>query len=143
VVDTIAKAIHLHGLDSEVYHCPLNPQHVDLVVIPALKVAVLKEIPGLNFRPQDVATINEIKIYNLNHYLQAETLDQYQKHISNGQQRFWAAIDLALKNIAAAKAEHDVLESYYVPAMDFGAINDKRAEVLGKILSRSSLKTRG
>lgn len=135
VVETIAKAIYLHGLDSEVYHCPLNPEAVDLVVIPALRVAVLKEIPGLNFIPQDVASINEVKMYNLNQYLSTGTLEQYRDSINNAQKRFWAAIERALKHIAAAKEEHDVLENYYVPAMDFAAINTKRMEVLEKILS--------
>ena len=44
VVGTIADAMHMHGLDTEVYHCAFEPTAVDLVIIPELKIAVLKII---------------------------------------------------------------------------------------------------
>lgn len=134
VVGTIAKIVHLQGIDSEVYHYPLVPEDVDLLVIPSQRAAVLREIPELNFIPQEVASISEIKVYNLNQYLCTTTLATYRDEINDGQRRFAAAINGALKHIASAKAEHDVLENYYIPAMDFNAINDRRNKVLEEIL---------
>lgn len=134
IVGTITDAINIHGLDSEVYHCALEPEEVDLVVIPSMKVAVLKDVPSVNFKPQDLPGIKQIKKYNLDKFIDANILTIYDKEIRCCNERFHAAICRAISYIAAAKAEHDVLEKYYIPAMDFDAINAKRDEILQRIL---------
>ena len=134
VVGTVAKAIHMHGLDTEVYHCAFEPTAVDLVVIPALKMAVMKDIPGINLKIQDIPGLKKVKIKDLNQYLVPEILAVYDKEIKCAGERLNAALCRAISYIAAAKAEHDVMETYYILAMDFEAINAKRDEVLARIL---------
>ncbi|GAB6158412.1 PRK06851 family protein [Desulfotomaculum varum] len=134
VVGTIAKAMHMHGLDTEVYHCAFEPTAVDLVIMPALNIAVLKDVPGINLRIQDIPGLKKVKIKDLNQYLDRLTLSLYDKEIKCAGERFNAAIGRAISYIAAAKAEHDVMEQYYIPAMDFAAINAKRDELLARIL---------
>ncbi len=134
IVGIIADTVKRHGLNSEVYHCPLDPEEADLLVIPMLKTAVLKDIPGLNFKPQDMAGIKRIKVYNLDQYLNKDTLTEYRQEIKCCHERLHSALCRAIKYIAKAKAEHDILEAYYIPAMNFAAINAKRDEILQRIL---------
>ncbi|MTI80316.1 MAG: hypothetical protein FH758_05440 [Firmicutes bacterium] len=134
VVGTIADAMHMHGLDTEVYHCAMEPEEVDLVVIPSMKTAVLKNVPGINFKPQDVASIEKVKMFNLNQFLDPDILAVYDKEIKCCHERLNSAIGRALGYIAAAKKEHDVMEEYYIPAMDFDAINARRDEILQRVL---------
>ena len=65
----------------------------------------------------------------------SEILDEYKKEIASCKERFWAAFKRAVHYIGEAKRVHDEVEGYYIPNMDFPAINAKRDEVLEKILS--------
>lgn len=134
VVGAVAKASHMHGLDTDVYHCTFEPTAVDLVVVPDMKVAVMKDIPGINFKIQYIPGLKKVKIKDLNQYLDPDILAVYDKEIKCGGERLNSALCRAISYIAAAKAEHDVMEQYYIPAMDFEAINAKRDEVLARIL---------
>ncbi|MBM7855431.1 hypothetical protein JOC37_001826 [Desulfohalotomaculum tongense] len=134
IVETVADAIHMHGLDTEVYHCAMEPEKVDLVVIPAMNTAVLKDVPGINFKPQEVTNIKKIKMFNLDKFINQNILAVYAKEIKCCSERLHSAICRALGCIAAAKEEHDAMEKYYIPAMDFDAINAKRDEILQRIL---------
>ncbi|SHK68919.1 PRK06851 family protein [Desulforamulus aeronauticus] len=137
VVGTIARAMHMHGMDTEVYHCAFEPTAVDVVVVPELKIAVLKNIPGIDLKIQDLPGLKKVKIKDLNQHLDPDVLAVYGKEIQCCNERLPSAIGRAISYIAAAKAEHDVMEQYYVPAMDFEAINAKRDEILERILKYS------
>jgi len=134
VVGTVARVMHMHGLDTDVYHCSFEPTAVDLVVIPAMKTAVMKDIPGINFKIQYIPGLKKVRIKDLNQYLDPNVLAVYDKEIKCAGERLHSALCRAISYIAAAKAEHDVMETYYIPAMDFEAINAKRDEVLARIL---------
>ncbi|AQS60112.1 PRK06851 family protein [Desulforamulus ferrireducens] len=134
VVGTLAKAMHIHGLDTEVYHCAFEPTAVDLVIMPALKIGIMKDIPGIDFKLQDISGLRKIKIRDLNQYLDQSVLAVYDKEIKCARERLHSALCRAIGYIAAAKAEHDIMEQYYIPAMDFEAINAKRGEILARIL---------
>lgn len=134
IVGTIADAVNMHGLDTEVYHCTLEPEEVDLVVIPSMKIAVLKDIPTINFKPQDIPNIKQVKVFNLDQFLDQDIVAVYDTEIKCCNERLQSALCRAISYIAAAKAEHDVMERYYIPAMNFDAINTKRNEILQRIL---------
>lgn len=134
VAGTIAQAMHMHGLNTEVYHCALEPTAVDLVVVPELKVAVLKDIPGIDLMLQGIPGLKKVKIKDLNQHLKQDVLVVYEKEIKCANERLHSAIGRAISYIAAAKAEHDVLEQLYIPFMNFEAISAKRDETLARIL---------
>ncbi|ABO51330.1 ATPase [Desulforamulus reducens MI-1] len=133
-IGTIAQALYIHGLDTEVYHCAFEPTKVDLLVVPDLQIAVLKDIPGINLKIQDIPGLKKVKFKDLGQYLDPKLLSVYDKEIKCAFERLHSAIGRATSYIAAAKAEHDVMEEYYIPAMDFDAINVKRDEILARIL---------
>jgi len=94
----------------------------------------MKDIPGIDFKPQDIPSIKKIKIYNLNQHLDDSILTAYNNEIKSARERLFAAIGRTISYLARAKAEHDLLETYYVPVMNFEAVNAKREEILARVL---------
>lgn len=92
VIGAIAKAVHTRGLDTNVFHCPLVPDNIDLVLIPQQGCAVMKDIPGIEFKAQNVPSITKVKLYNLNQYLNESILAVYDSEIDSARKRLSAAI---------------------------------------------------
>lgn len=134
LVETVARAAHARGLDTEVYHCALEPHRADLVVIPAVKAAVLKDVDEVNFQPGTVPGLR-VAAYDLDVFLDRSRLAQYEVELMSAEQRFTAALNRAVRYISESKKTHDHLETFYIPAMDFAAVDRRRDEILERILA--------
>jgi len=130
----LADAAHLRGLETEVYHCALEPHRIDLLLIPSLKTGALKRVDEIKFQPNAVPGLRT-KVYDLNKFLNQSVLESYQDEINDARECFQKAFNNAISHISAAKRLHDRLESYYIPAMDFLAVEQKRKKVLARILN--------
>ncbi len=137
LVERVARAAHNKGLGTEVYHCTFEPKKVDLVVIPEVKTAVLKDVPEVGFDPATVPGLR-ITIHSLDAYVRRPVLEQYAVELMGAKARFAAALERAVRYIRDAKLTHDYLEGFYVPAMDFTAIDRKRQEITKRILDYSA-----
>lgn len=133
LVETVARAAHQKGLDTEVYHCAFEPLKTDMVVIPKVRTAVLKDVEEVGFQPQHGSGMRIIT-YNLDAYLDRPALEHYAAGMMSARSRFGAALRRAVRYIGDAKLMHDYLESFYVPAMDFAAIDRKRQQITKRIL---------
>ncbi len=133
LVETVARAAHSRGLDTEVYHCAFEPHKVDLVIIPKVRTAVLKDVEELGFQP-NYGSGKRVVTYSLDAYLNRPALEHYAAGMMSARSRFGAALRRAVRYIGDAKLMHDYLESFYVPAMDFAAIDRKRQEITKRIL---------
>lgn len=134
VIGIVAQAAQSRGLDTNTFHCPLAPEDIDMIIIPQQRYAVMKDIPDLKFKAQSIPSITKVKLYNLDQYLNDAILKLYTPEIDSAQKRLAEAIDRAINYIAKAKAEHDRLENYYLPAMNFNDMNAKRDQILADIL---------
>lgn len=134
MIDRVASTASENGLDIEVYHCSLDADKLDCVVIPILKVAVVNGSKPLEFNPNLVESISSIKTINLNKFILPEILKDSEEDMLAAEERFWAGFNRAIKFISQAKFLHDQMETYYIPAMDFEAINTKRTEIFQRIL---------
>lgn len=119
------------GIDSEAYHCPLDPNKLDFLVIPQLRVAFINGTEPLivdlsNFKTAEV---------DFDQFLDPDVVEVYEKEIASCKERFWKAYNRAVFYISEAKRIHDEMEEYYIPNMDFAAINAKREEILKRILA--------
>lgn len=130
----IANQAQTLGLNTEVYHCSFVPQNVDFVIIPRLSAAVANLSTPITFDPNCLPKLSACREINLSAFMDDTILAQYAGEIEDCRARFAAAFDRAVGFLSRAKAEHDLMETYYVPAMDFAAINAKRDEILARIL---------
>jgi len=134
LIGKIADQAGTLGLFTEVYHCSFVPQNVDIIVIPQLSTAVANLSSPISFDPNCLPKLTSFKEINLSAFISENVLTQYAEEIAGCQTRFEAAFNRAVNFLSRAKAEHDIMESYYVPAMDFAAINVKRDEILARVL---------
>ncbi|MGI6685729.1 MAG: PRK06851 family protein [Bacillota bacterium] len=133
LIKKIADGAVERGYQADLYHCALDPDSLDMVVIPQLGIAVLDgSIPHLEDpeRPGD-------RIIDMLEAFDANLVRQESKKLVEVQKEFDHLMDEAVGNIAQAKRLHDKLEGYYVKAMDFEAVEQKRKQVMYKILNQS------
>lgn len=134
LISTVSSTATSNGLDTEVYHCSLNPDRLDSVIIPELKVAVINGSEPLDFNPNSINSLTIIKNIDLNQFVKNNVLNIYKEEMLSAKDRFWSGFNRAVQFINRAKTTHDEMENYYIPNMDFDAINVKRAEILQRIL---------
>jgi hypothetical protein len=76
---------------------------------------------------------------NLTEYIDKEKITEYGHEILSAKFRYQACLDRAVAYIRQAKLTHDYVESSYIQAMNFDAINAKREEILARILDKSDI----
>lgn len=135
LLQKIATLANQLGLDTEVYNQPFDPSKLDMVLIPTLKTAVLSNSEPIEFKPDNLTNLKLIKEINLDECINQNLLSKYTKEIAETKVRFWSSFNRAVKYLSRAKALHDDLETLYIPAMDFQAINSKRDETLQRVLA--------
>ena len=123
------------GLDCEAYHCPLEPAKLELLYFPSLYIGVLRLNERLNFNPGVIQNLDSVEILDFNQYLDKAVCSEFEEDINEAKKRIRDSLDRAWKKLKNAKIIHDLLEEYYVPAMDFTAVNIKRENILSAILA--------
>lgn len=129
----IAERAALYGLKIEYYHNTLEPEKLDLIILPDLKIALVIDCEPYAYTPNfkgKIITLNFEQSLNVTRLVQdcGEAIQDCQIRVNQH-------IARALKNSSLAKETHDLLETYYVPAMNFPGVENKLKLVLEKILS--------
>lgn len=126
VLEYIADEATRRGLDVEILHTPLNPEKIEHLLIPELKVALLtsNEITNIEFHGEE---------YDMDSLLDANYIEEKQDDIDDVSSIFYILLQKGLDCIKRAKDLHDELEEFYVPNMDFNKADQIYEEVLNKI----------
>jgi hypothetical protein len=122
-----------YGLDIEYYHNTLDPEKLDLIILPALRIAFVINAEPYTYTPKfegEILTLDFEQSLNV-----AQLMGDCGEEIRDCQQRVNQHISRAQRHSDKAKATHDILEKYYVPAMNFADIEKKRNSILEKILT--------
>lgn len=130
----IAILAQQKGFATELYHCPIDPNKLDALLIPELQIAIINASPPHSYNLKTANTLINLKVINFNDYLDYENLKPYQKELSEDKEKFDIALDNAIEFLKRAKNIHDHLESYYIAAINFEQVNIVKEEILKKIL---------
>lgn len=118
----------------EVYHCALDPDKIDHLIIPQLKTAVLNSVT-----PHILEPTGEDRVIETDAYVKKPGR-RLEKERDLARKLYEHTFNAAVDYISRAREVHQELESYYIPNMRFGEINRLAETVLQKILAyRSSL----
>ena len=124
ILKKVAERAIEYGYNVDVYHEPLEPLKIESVVIEELDLAI---------------TTNERFIdrekLNLNKLLNTEILEAYKEELRESEELFNGMLDDARINLGKSKKNHDIIESYYIPNIDFEGINKLTSELIEKILN--------
>ena len=127
-LENIRRASVERGFYTESYYCALQPEKLEHLVIPEADAAF--------------ATVNEYhdadidcyKKIDFNSRLNREIIDDYEEELRFGKEKFDELLNRAIYTIGKAKALHGHLEKYYIPNMDFKALQHRVDNILVRIL---------
>lgn len=125
----VAMAAVERGYYTEIYHCPLNPEKAEHLVIPELSVALTKSIEPHSYLPAPEDTV-----IDMDEYLDPEIASTYAPLIAENEEIFSGLFERAIRFIGQAKEKHDVMEVFYIQSMDFEGISELCKATLDRIL---------
>lgn len=124
---TLLEAVYTRaqqkGLDVEVYHFPLIIDKLQAVYIPALDLAITTS-----------ARFKDKKEIDLNTCIDEDKLKKYIDDVKIDKDLVDYLMNNAISNLKRAKFNHDIVEDYYVPAMDFNKVELLKDEIINRIL---------
>jgi len=111
------------GLDAQAFYCPMSPNmKIEHIYVPQTEQF---------FTIENAESSGDAHTIDLNQYADIQKLPQ--SVVADIETQNMLA-DKAVSVLAAAKSEHDVLESYYAPYMDFLHISELADTVVEKFL---------
>ncbi|TCT14216.1 hypothetical protein EDC18_10612 [Natranaerovirga pectinivora] len=113
------------GLFVEVLHTPLIPEKIMTVIIKDLKIA---------FTTSDLLKEKAYQLINTDHYLDREYLKVYEEDIKEDKKVFNELIDIGINNIKNAKKNHDIIEAFYIPNMNFDGYDQLRDDIVNRMI---------
>lgn len=140
LLNIFAESAVYRGLDVEEYYCPMRPEtKIEHLIVPELSVAFISVNKYHDIEPWQIAADeDESKNPEIINIDMGEMLEQRKIHELNDLiENNLASMDTLLNDgidcIKRAKKEHDYLESFYIPNMDFKKIEEVRNEIIAKI----------
>ncbi|HZK35260.1 MAG TPA: PRK06851 family protein [Bacillota bacterium] len=115
-------------------HCPYEPEKLDMLLIPSIGTAVLNSSQPHHLDIKKLNRVNIIEDIDLNTCIQKAELEPYGEEMQDARARYRSLIDKAVHALSKAMEIHDRIEGYYIDAMDFERVNQKKDELLEKIL---------
>lgn len=129
LVARLMDAAMMRGFNVEAYHCALTPNQIDHLIIPALDVAIINSVEPHFYMPGE----NDVVIDTMQ-FVNPILNEQYLAEKTVAREMYRRSMEIAIDFIAKAKAEHDRMEKYYIPYMNFDEINARREKTLARIL---------
>ena len=124
------------GFSIEAYYCPMKPAtKLEHLLIPELGLAFVtsNHYHSLNASELDAEEVILINLENMIHY---DAIRYQESILEDSKKKMEELLEKAIFCLTQAKKEHDDLEKYYVPNMDFMKIDTLRQELTHKISQR-------
>ncbi|MDO4553387.1 MAG: ATPase [Bacillota bacterium] len=120
------------GFDMEVFYCAIKPEEKpEHLLIPDLGVAFFSSNQAHPIDPS--ALSGQVSLLELDALLEP-ALSPFRRELAeDNASQMDALLDRAVGCLKEAKAQHDHLETFYVPNMDFSGIEKRRRTVSEKI----------
>lgn len=123
------------GLDVEGYYCPMKPStKLEHLLIPEIGLAF---ITSNQYHTIDLSeNPAEVEIINLENNIRYDEIKYQEPILEDSRIKMRELLEKAIYCLEQAKKEHDILEQYYVPNMDFLKIDSLSRELTEKFSQR-------
>lgn len=135
MIGRVAQTAWEMGYFCEQFHCPFEPELTDMVIVPDINTAVINIYKPFHYDINSVKGLTIEASVNITTCIRTKMYNEYKPDIDDAQKRFYSLITKAIDHISQAKSVHDTMEKYYVSSMNFGKIDEKRQEILQRILT--------
>jgi molybdopterin-guanine dinucleotide biosynthesis protein len=130
LVSKLAQAAVERGMDCEAFYCAFDPHQMEHLAIPALGVMVTT---ATNPHRIDLNRANQV--IDMKQFLNPAIISSRIATIETDQSQVESLQQEAIATITQAKQVHDQMEQYYIPHMNFTAINDLRQRITERIMN--------
>ncbi len=131
VIERILEAALWRGFYVEAYHCALNPEKVDHIIIPELSTAIIN-----NLAPHHITFSRVCRDIDSGEFIAALPPER-QAEKSYFVQRYNQALAEAIGFLAQARSVYQELEGYYMLRMDFAAVDRLCRDTLKRVLEET------
>lgn len=135
LISRIAQGAEEMGLYTEQYHCPYEPDKLDMVILPAMRRAVIHGSLPYHTDPAEFEGIHVAEEINLDLCVDWSRVDDDEADRRDALTRMDALLNKAIDHIGAFKQIHDEMEQYYIEAMDFAGVNRLREDIVSRIMT--------
>lgn len=129
------------GLDIEFLHCSSDPDSIDGVIFPSLKIGIVDGTAPHVIEPKMPGAVEEY--VNLGEAWNAEALAIHKKTIKELSTQISQAFQSAYQTFAKALKVHDDWEKIYINSMDFDKANDLTNRLINSFYGKISLNKEG
>lgn len=130
LIAKLAQAAVERGLDCEAYYCPFDPDKMEHLVISELDTVITTGVEPHRVELKD----RKVSVIDMQQCLRPGHCQKVEDVIAEERQWIKELMAKAVACLAEAKREHDRLEKYYIPFMDFEAISALGERILSRIL---------
>lgn len=131
----IAEKAHSQGIDIEIYHCGFDPDSLDMLLFPELKLCIFDSTSPHEYAP-DRDSDQVIDMYA--QLVTSGTDELYEKELADIKTRYKAFTGAGIAHLASAKTSLEQLEQIYHDATDYYVIDRICNELLLKTLNYHS-----
>jgi GTPase SAR1 family protein len=118
------------GLDVDVFHCPMNTEKIEHMIIKELDIGFVTSI-----KPHILSNIREDdKLVDMDFVLDYTRLKDYEADIKYNNSVAWDLFKSAIKVLENIKNTRNQLEGIYISNMNFGVTDKVREQILAKII---------
>lgn len=134
LLDKVREGALERGFDVEAYYCAFIPSKLEHIVIPALGVA----LTTANIY-HDFGNSASVEL-DLNSGVDSTVLKDNEFALDYDRFEFDELLTKAVETIGAAKSLHDLMEKYYIPNMDFDAVQICWESTMERIMGYAAIK---
>jgi len=141
LLNVFSEGAVYRGYNIEQYYCSMKPDRkLEHLLVPELSVAFVSTNSYHDVEPWQLVNgkdgeerYPELALIDWSDIIEWNKLEGFKDFIEHSLSAMDQLLEDAIGCIKNAKKEHDVLETYYIPNMDFKKIEDLRKEIIAKI----------
>lgn len=130
ILEKIKTAALERGLYIETYYCALNPYKLEHLLIPTLNIAFTTS------NEYHSSSVLKISSTDMRQFFNDRILDNNKDALAQNVLEINNLMTIALKTISTVKDLHDLLETYYIPNINFKAIDECYIKTMARILKK-------
>lgn len=127
LMEVISEGAVYRGFDIETYYCPMSPEEkIEHIIIPELKIAFITVNRYHDVEPWEIVSIDgspqEISFIDMSDYMDGMILQNNEELIDTLNDEYDILLNKTVRYLAKAKETHGMVESMYIPNMNFTQI---------------------
>lgn len=141
LLNIFSESAIYRGLEIEQYYCPMNPRtKVEHLLIPQLKIAFITTNKYHDIEPWEIVNNSDeqlkypiVKIIDINDIIDWKNIESLNEYMKSIEEKLDEQLQVGIGCLEKARQEHNELENYYIPNMDFKKIDEIRQDFIAKI----------